>query len=69
MNNTYKSLIKSTTLKLVNYIENESYKGWDPYDGLNCDDGQIARHLGGRSEQCTCRQAAAPGSPRLYSWI
>ena len=35
MNNTYKSLIKSTTLKLVNYIENESYKGWDPYDGLN----------------------------------
>ena len=35
MNNTYKSLIKSTTLNLVNYIENESYKGWDPYDGLN----------------------------------
>jgi hypothetical protein len=35
MNNTYKSLIKSTRLKLVNYIENELYLGWDPYDGLN----------------------------------
>lgn len=33
--NKSKSLIKSSFLKLKIYCENASFKGWDPYDGLN----------------------------------
>ena len=29
------SLFKKSFLKLKKYCENESFKGWDPYDGLN----------------------------------
>ncbi len=33
--NSYKLKLISVTTKLVDYIEKESYAGWDPYDGLN----------------------------------
>ena len=31
----YKLNVNNVTTKLVDYIEKESYAGWDPYDGLN----------------------------------
>lgn len=33
--NKLKSKIETSFLKLKNYCENENFKGWDPYDGLN----------------------------------
>lgn len=35
MNLLYSADIYSSFIKLRNYCENESFKGWDPYDGLN----------------------------------
>lgn len=35
MENKFKYRVASSFLKLKNYCEDEKFKGWDPYDGLN----------------------------------